>query len=156
MFKKIILAMAICLMAMPVSASYASDGGFISETDAKILAHDFKWKIAVYKVDGGTKEKVYEETLDKPLVQKDGSYLSFSNKVAVLEPMTNTSSNIVIMRLTDIDVNGEKYSGTFTFKKNTYMSYIQYNDDKSIQVRLYARPNEETNTAQDKLRDIYY
>lgn len=156
MFKKIMLAMAFCLMAVPMSASYAAHGGFISETDAKIMTHNFKWEVAVYKVDGENKEKVYEETLDKPVVQKDGSYLSFSDKVTVLEPMTDISSNIVILRLKDVDVNGKNYSEMFTFKKNRYSSYIQSSSDKSVQVRLYIRPNKDEEGGPSKMKAVYY
>ena len=156
MLKKIMLAMAFCLMTVPMSASYAAQGEFISETDAKIMAHDFKWEVVVYKVDGENKEKAYEETLDKPVAQKDGSYLSFSDKVTILEPMTDTSSNIVILRLKDVDVNGKNYSETFTFKKNSYSSYIQNSSDKSVQVRLYIHPNKDGNISPNKLKAVYY
>ena len=43
MFKKIMLTMALGLLFVPAMVSYAaSDDGFVSETESKLITHDFR------------------------------------------------------------------------------------------------------------------
>lgn len=110
----------------------------------------------MYQLKDGKKEKVYNETLDKAVLQKDGSYLSCSDKFTVLEPKSSTESNDIILKINDVDVGDKKYSETFTFKKGNIMSYQQKSSDKSIWVDLRIRPIEDDTGHTAKPDHIFY
>ena len=155
--KKIMLVMILCLIVMPTMASYASSGdSFVSERDAKILTHNFQWSVVIYKVDGEKRKKVYEETLDSAIAQKDGSYLSFSEKVTVLEPKTsNKSKSIIILRIKNIEVDNKKYSETFTFENGKSMYYLK-SSDKNLSVMLCISPIKGDTGRDRKPNAIFY
>ena len=134
MMKKIMLVMALCLIVMPTMASYASSGdSFVSE-----------------------RKKVYEETLDSAIAQKDGSYLSFSEKVTVLEPKTsNKSKSIIILQIKNIEVDNKKYSETFTFENGKSMYYLK-SSDKNLSVMLCISPIKGDTGRDRKPNAIFY
>ena len=158
MFKKIMFTMALGLLFVPAMVSYAaSDDGFVSETESKLITHDFRWGVVVYKLVDGKNEKIFDETLDKAIAQKDGSYLSFSNKFTVLEPKARPqSNNIIILRINNIDVGDKKYSDTFTFEKGDMLSYNQKSSDKALLVELHIRPTKDDNVRNGKPDHIFY
>lgn len=158
MFKKIMLTMALGLLFVPAMVSYAaSDDGFVSETESKLITHDFRWGVVVYRLEAERKEKIFDETLDKAVAQKDGSYLSYSDKVTVLEPNASYQSNdIIILRIDNIDVGNKKYSETFTYEKGDMMSYRQKSSDKALLVELHIRPTKDDNVRDDKPDYVFY
>lgn len=139
MLRKIMLAMALCLIFAPTIVTYAaSSDDFVSETEARLIAHDFQWGVVIYRLEDGKKEKIFDETLDRAVVQKDGSYLSFSDRVTVLEPKaSHQSKDIIILKINNIDVGNKKYSETFTYEKGDMMSYRQKSSDKLLLVELH-------------------
>lgn len=157
MLKKIMLTMVMCLMFAPATVSFAASGdGFISETDSKLLMHDFRWVVTVYRLEDGKEVKILDETLDKAVLQKDGSYISSSDKFTILEPKaSDKSKDVIILKMNNIDVGNKKYSETFTYEKSDKMFYLQKNSDKTLLVELTIRLTGDGLGCQDKPNHVF-
>lgn len=135
MLKKLMLMVLFGLWTVSLTTPVDA-GGFISGRDGKILTHQFNWYIAVYKLKDSQKEKIYEEVLEVPVIQEDGSYLSSSDKIKVLEQRTKDNTNLITLRLKDIDVDGKSYSETFTFEDKGQFFYGKENEAGNMRVSM--------------------
>lgn len=134
MFRKVLIVVSLCLCFFQTT-TFASTN--LNPINAKNIDLPFLWKVEVYKASESDNLKVYEEVLEKPIRQKDGSSLSLSSsrKLTIVEP--NTKSQVIILRVNNIDLDGKKISETFTFHKNRYShKYFQYNSEKNVQVKM--------------------
>lgn len=128
------------------ASTTTANGNFIGEGNAKMLSHQFNWQVTVYRLNKSQQKKIYEEVLEVPVMQEDGSYLSCSDKVTVFEQEANDNTSLITLSLKDIDVDGKPYSETFTFedKGHRYL-YIKKNEAGNIRVSMTRLVKESKN-----------
>ena len=106
MFKKMFLALLLCLTLVPAT-TFA--GGFVSPSEDSGLYKKVGWRVDVYQeLEDGKKKRLCREWLSDKGVhrQEDGTVVLSSEHITIIEPAEE--GDAITLKLKDVEVGDDK------------------------------------------------